>query len=258
MKVLVIGADGFIGKNLATEVSKNHDLVKINRNSELRDVFKNENSYDFVINCASSLPNSTQFESNESNFLYAKQFLDNINSKNWIQIESYFQLQIFMGRSDHYSKEKQKFSEYLDAQSKTTKLPKIHHLYLPHVFGEGEKAGRLISSAINTFKKAEILNASSGSQFIPILHVSDAVVGITKFMDNLAAVAACTPFWYGTVKELLEFIASQFENAKITFGSRSNSVDASFPRVEFPGCVKDWSPRMQINEFARWIKSQNV
>jgi nucleoside-diphosphate-sugar epimerase len=258
MKVLIIGADGFIGKKLSSEVLKNHDLVKVNRNSELRDIFDNENSYDFVINCASSLPNSTQFESNKSNFLYAKQFLDNINSKHWIQIESYFQLQILMGRSDHYSIEKQKFSKYLDTQSKITTLPKIHHLYLPHIFGEGDKPGRLISSAINAFKKAEILKASSGSQFIPILHVSDAVIGITKFIENPATVAACTPFWYGTVKELLEFIASQFENVKIAFGSESDSMDASFPRVEFPGCVKGWSPKMQINEFAVWIKSQNV
>lgn len=254
MKVLLLGSSGFIGKALGQKIESTHELVKVNRKTDLETLFKSDQTYDFIINCASSSPNADLQHSYESNFLYPKQFLANLPIRNWVQVESYFQIQIPLGRVDPYSIEKQRFSEFLDIESSTENSPQIHHLYMPHIFGEGDRPERLISAAVSSFRSGEDFQTSTGSQFLPLLHLSDAVDGIARFMDNPTKSASCTPFWYGSVKELLELISGQFRGVRALYGQKPDPVDANFPRVEFPQSVEGWQPKMQLNEFLEWVK----
>jgi nucleoside-diphosphate-sugar epimerase len=254
MKLLLLGSSGFIGKTLGLKLESVHELVKVDRKTDLETLFKSDQTYDFIINCASSSPNADLRQSHESNFLYPKRFFANVPTRNWVQVESYFQIQIPHGRVDPYSIEKQRFSEFLDLEAATKDSVQIHHLYMPLIFGEGERPERLISAAVASFRSGEDFQASTGSQFLPLLHLSDAVDGITRFMENPTKSASCSPFWYGSVRELLELISAQFPGVRVLYGRKPNPVDANFPRVEFPQSVEGWQPKMQLNEFLEWVK----
>jgi nucleoside-diphosphate-sugar epimerase len=254
MKVLLLGSSGFIGKALGLELERIHELVKVDRKTDIETLFKSDQTYDFIINCASSSPNANLQQSHESNFLYPKQFFAKVPTKNWVQVESYFQIQIPLGRVDPYSIEKQRFSEFLEREPVTHNSPQIHHLYMPHIFGEGDRPERLISAAVSSFRSGEDFQTSTGSQFLPLLHISDAVGGITRFMENPTKSASCSPFWYGTVRELLELISAQFPGVHVLYGRKPDPVDADFPRVEFPQSVEGWQPKMHLNEFLEWVK----
>lgn len=254
MKVLLLGSSGFIGKTLGPKLESIHELVKVDRKTDLETLFESNQTYDFIINCASSSPNADLQQSHESNFLYPKRFFANVPTRNWVQVESYFQIQIPHGRVDPYSMCKQRFSEFLDLEAATKDSVQIHHLYMPHIFGEGERPERLISAAVASFRIGEDFQTSTGSQFLPLLHVSDAVDGITRFIENPTKSASCSPFWYGSVRELLELISAQFPGVRVLYGRKPNPADANFPRVEFPQSVEGWQPKIHLNEFLEWVK----
>ena len=257
MKILLLGSGGFIGKSLAYHLESDHQVVKVSRETNSEKLFKEDQTYDFVVNCVSSKPTTELVESYESNFDYPREFFENVKAKNWIQLESYFQLQIPMGRRDAYTLDKQRFSEYLDACSKSRSSPVIHHLFMPHVFGEGERPARLISSAILAMKNELVFETSKGTQYLPLLHVSDAVTGIASFISNPTLMASCSPFWHGHVNDLLKIIASVFNAPKISFGVKPDPSDAHFPQVQFPSTVNNWHPKMQLNDFLEWVRVQS-
>lgn len=257
MKVLLLGSNGFIGEALGAKLNGAYELVKVSRETNLEDLFKSEQIFDFIVNCASSSPNADSEESFESNFLYPRQFFNKISARNWIQIESYFQLQIPLGRIDPYSIEKEKFSNFLNIEGRSPGAPVVYHLYLPHVFGDGDRPERLISSAIASFKGGKDFETSSGTQLLPILHISDAVEGILRFIESPIDSAACTPFWYGSVRELLKLISIEFTDTRVLYGRKLDPVDAGFPPIEFSKCVDGWQPKMQLNEFLEWVRVQN-
>jgi nucleoside-diphosphate-sugar epimerase len=257
MKILQLGTTGLIGSELAFRLESSHQVTKINRNSNLEKFFKEPQAYDFVINCVVSKPYSNLAESNESNFEYPKKFLEHVQTKHWVQLESYFQLQIPMGRHDSYTLEKQRFSEYLDLIAESQSSLLIHHLFLPHVFGDGDRPERLISSAILALRNGQKFETSTGTQFLPILHKSEAVSGIVSFLDNPTSVACCHPFWYGQVRELLTLISSVFNAAQIAFCQKSDPIDSHFPPVQFPEIVNNWHPKMQLIDFLDWVRIQS-
>jgi nucleoside-diphosphate-sugar epimerase len=257
MRILLLGAGGFIGKSLAPHLENNHQVIRVIRGTNLEELFQENQTYDFIINCVSSKPGSDLSESNESNFEYPRKFLENVKTKHWIQLESYFQLQIPMGRRDPYTLDKQRFSEYLDSNMKKHSAPMVHHLFLPHVFGEGDRPERLISSAIIAMRNGRTLETSSGRQYLPILHKLDAVTGIALFLDKPTSVASCAPFWYGQVKELLAIISAVSINSRIAFGQKADSSDVNFPQVQFPSTVNNWLPKMQLSEFLEWVRVQS-
>lgn len=257
MKLLLLGSNGFVGKVLGVKLENIHELVKVNRETNLVNLLESDPVFDVVINCASSHPRANSSESQRSNFLYPRQLFGNLDFAHWIQIESYFQLQIPFGRNDPYSIEKERFSRFLDENSTLPESPSVSHLYMPHIFGEGERQERLISSAISNFKGGQDFPASSGTQFLPLLHISDAVEGIARFIECPTKNAACVPFWYGRVWDLLDLVASQFEKSRVLYGLKPDPVDAEYPRVEFPQCVEGWEPKMQVVDFLEWVRMRN-
>lgn len=257
MKILIIGSSGLIGKPLTNHLSKEHSVVSLNRKTDFSQLFETNNDFDFIINCVSSKLTSSYIESYTSNFDYPKSIFEKSRFKHWIQLESYFQLQITFGRRDPYTITKQRFSDYMDLKLKNVNLPLVHHLYLPHIFDINDGSGRLISSIVSSIKNGVVFKTTNGSQFLPILYVSDAVLGIASFIHNLSPIAACHPFWYGTVSELLKTISLEFKEFSVSYGSMPDPVDANFPRVKFPNCVDGWQPKIQMTEFLELIRVQS-
>lgn len=257
MRVLVLGSNGFIGQSLSNILENKFTVTNVSRETSLDSLLGSNEIFDFVINCVSSKPEANLLDSKVSNFDYPKKILTGTKFKHWIQLESYFQLQISMGRRDPYSIEKQRFSQFLDLNFSIPISNNINHLYLPHVFGANERNGRLIQSVISALKNGNVLKTSCGEQFLPLLHISDAVNGIVKFIENPSKVAACQPFWYGRLKDLLAIISSEFKHLSVEVGSRPDPIDNSFPRVQFPSNVVDWIPRMHMIQFLEWVRTQS-
>ncbi len=258
MNTLILGSNGFIGKKLCKELSKDHKVTEVNRNTDLGELASMNTFFDYIINCAASKPTANSFESHSSNHDFPMRILNNFDFDNWIQLESYFQLQIPMGRNDAYTLEKNLFSEYLDAHFNSLNTSKLSHLYMPHVFGEGDRPGRLITSAITSIVSNVEYDTSCGEQYLPILHVDDAISGILQLIEYPQSVSSCTPFWYGQVKDLLNLITVALKFGRINYCRLPDPIDASFPKVEFPSSLPSWTPKMQIFEFLDWIEQQKV
>lgn len=256
MRILLLGSEGFIGAALSNYLGVEHTVTRLKREKETERLALSQ-EYEFVINCASSKPQSSLEVASNSNFVYPLKIIETVKTQHWIQIESYFQLQIPLGRNDPYTLEKQRFSEYLCRRASSSEEPKIYRLFLPHIFGEGDGDLRLIRSAILAFKNGQTFNATSGSQYLPLLYISDALSGIAAFIKGPTSVAACTPFLYMTVKEIINLIGSQFSESKVNYGRISDPVDAKFPPVNFPLPVKNWKPKMDIRRFLDWVKAES-
>jgi nucleoside-diphosphate-sugar epimerase len=258
MNTLILGSNGFIGKKLCNELSKNHKVTEVNRNTDLGELASKNIYFDCIINCASSKPTANISESQSSNYDFPIRILKNFEFGNWIQLESYFQLQIPMGRSDAYTLDKNLFSAYLDAHCTYLNTLKVSHLYLPHVFGDGDRPGRLINSAISAIVSNLEFDTSCGNQYLPILHVDDAISGILHLIEYPQSVSSCTPFWYGQVKDLLNLLTVALKFGQINYCRLPDPIDANFPKVEFPPSLSSWNPKMQIVEFLNWIEHQKA
>jgi nucleoside-diphosphate-sugar epimerase len=254
MNTLILGSNGFIGKRLCNEMSVNHKITEVDRNTDLAELESMNYYFDYIINCASSKAAANNADSQSSNYDFPLRILKNFAFGNWIQIESNFQLQIPMGRNDPYTLDKNLFSKYLDAHFTSLTTTRLSHLYMPHVFGDGDRPGRLINSAIKSFISNIEFDTSSGEQYLPILHVDDAISGILQLIENPQGISSCTPFWYGKVKDLLKLISSALHSGQINFCVIPEPIDANFQKVKFPPCVPSWNPKMQINDFLEWVR----
>lgn len=248
MEIWVLGAGGFIGKSLIAVESKTLNFMPL---SKTNTVFEKIKSPDFIINLAASALDASKEQSFEANIGYPSRILNVALEKmerpfKWIQIGSYFEMQVQMGRKDFYSIDKLKFREQITSRSKTEGF-ELTSLILPHIFGPGAKAERLIPSAIRSFKSGETFYASSGSQFLPILHVQDAANSILAAVKSIQNLCSATPIWYGSVSELLEIIMKQLNQGKYVIDAMIQSTDSAYPRVIFPETVLNWKPEHDLS-----------
>ena len=94
MKVLVLGSNGFIGQSLSNILENKFTVTNVSRGTRLDGLLGSNEIFDFIINCVSSKPEANLLDSKMSNFDYPKKILTGTKFRHWIQLESYFQLQI--------------------------------------------------------------------------------------------------------------------------------------------------------------------
>lgn len=254
-RILLLGSRGFLGRVLVQKLENNSELWHGTRENLGNLASLSEVNFDFVINAMASQPSASAEEAFLSNFYLPKVLLESLNFAKWIQLNSYFQLQIPMGRSDPYTLSKEEFKALLDDNRESVDF-EVAHIYLPYLFGTGDKVTRLIASARLSFQKKEMLRTSEGYQQIPILFSEDAALGIIKFLENPVGTAACCPFWYGTARELILAMAAQFQDSRVAFGVFPHSIDYDYPKVSFPNCVQNWSPTMDWRKFLMWVEGK--
>ena len=256
MKILILGASGFIGTRLSNRLQKNNQVTRLDRTTTLNEIKNYNNKFDYTINCISSSLGAPKSISCTSNYDVPRLVRTTVQSEIWLQIDSYLQLQIPFGRRDPYTLDKQNFCNFLDNASPEQSKVAVKHLTLPHIFGEGDRRGRLISSAIKELAMNNNFYASLGSQYLPILHIEDALDGIIKFMDSEQASASCPPFWNGQVYKLLAMIQSAIGKGHVIHDKEVKSIDSDFPKISFDKGLSDWVPQMQLDEFLIWISKQ--
>jgi hypothetical protein len=160
----------------------------------------------------------------------------NNRGKFWIQACSYFELQITFGRRDPYTLEKSQFSRLLDNLSGSSVL-KVSKLYLPYLFGIREKSNRIIPTLIRELSSNSTARLTSGTQFLPVLSASDASKTLFQLTLMSPGNYSATPEFYPSVKELATTVRTWIGTGKILFDASKRSIDASFPRVDFPNPI---------------------
>jgi nucleoside-diphosphate-sugar epimerase len=249
-RILILGGNGFIGKHLRFLLEAENEIHVFNRIMEspaesLR-VFRPT----IIINCAASASKTIFHDSLEANVLFQAHFLNELsrgdNSEiRWVQISSYFELQIPYGRTDNYSMHKALCSQLLRSAEQDGILSLVN-VFLPHIVGPGETPDRLFPSLLREVGSGRNLSLSSGSQFLPILAIWDCCKVIELAITCAHGTYSATPVWYGRLTELVEEFLPLIGNGTVEFRENIKSVDSDFPKVNFSDCMPTWSAQFDM------------
>ena len=259
--VLLLGANGFIGRKIVDLVDSKYRIIPVKRDLQRKQAFLEENRPIAIINCAASDHNAGLDDSLLVNIDYPLKWLEalqrsaNLEIK-WIQAASYYELQIPYGRKDFYSIHKMEFRTNLLSAMKSSNFEPIV-VFLPHIFGEGQKPTSLLPSLIRYLREGDELNLTTGRQFLPLLHVDDAARALIQAIHSGQETCSAYPIWYGKVLDLILEIESLF-NVRISPSNMSNvSVDERFPKINFPKAVDGWSASISIENYLESILRNN-
>ncbi len=246
--IWILGASGFIGQRIKDFFPTDTEVHLISHTNKEWDLIPRPNC---VVNLASSPPDANEETSIVANYMFPKSIFNYLESNDeekikWVQAASYFELQCEYGRNDFYSLHKLKFRKWLTFQNESKEFALVN-IFLPHIFGPGERNNRLIPTAKSTFQKNEEFVTSSGQQFIPILHVNDACTAIVAATKSSQSNCSALPIWYGMVKDLVQIIHSGIGSGSIKIDAKRHSVDEHYPKVSFPDKVNGWSANHCLN-----------
>lgn len=261
-KVLVLGANGFIGGNLIPALREVYEVIDFNRQVDSIEEVVSSKFPDFVINCSASKANAHAMNSFEANIEFQMACLKILlkqtkESFKWVQVASYYELQIPFGRTDNYSLDKQICRSILHRLEKDGFI-KLTTIFLPHIFGKGENSNRVIPSIIRNLQNGQIAEISQGKQFLPILSVEDCCSAIIAAIQTDQLICSATPMWYDRVENLASIIQNAISKGVLQINTNNKSVDNSFLRVEFPPTVKNWISKMSINDFLSQLTFHDV
>lgn len=259
--VLLLGANGFIGRKILNVAESKYRIIPVKRDLQQKQAFLEEVRPVAIINCAASEHQAGYDESYFVNIDYPLKWLEALEripklGVKWIQAASYFELQIPFGRIDHYSIHKMEFrTKFLSAKKSQRFEPTA--VFLPHIFGDGQKPNALFPSLIRHLKEGDVLNLTTGRQYLPLLHVDDAANALIESIHSNQETCSAYPIWYGTVLELILEIES-LSNLRITPNSMSRvSDDEKFPRVSFPSAVDGWNASISVGKYLESIFRKN-
>jgi len=252
-KITILGSNGYIGSNLINKLKNRTAVQLVTRNNSEKITFS-DRDLNVVINLCSSKISDDPAISYESNFNFQREILVENAGKPflWIQISSYYELQIAHGRSDNYSIHKTEFRKFLN-EWESEHVGFLHKcLFLPHVFGRNETGDRLIPSLkqLNLGKKTLF---GSKDHYIPILYIDDAIAAIILVINSRQKISMATPIWYGKLNELVRATAKT-ESIYELSDFHENKQDYSAIKIEFPKSLVGFDPLFTFSELQSKLK----
>jgi nucleoside-diphosphate-sugar epimerase len=261
-KILILGGGGFIGTYLSNILKSKFEVLNFTKKNKMIEL--KEIAPDCVINLCASKPTSGFEASLKSNISFPLACLEELlkhgnKTLRWIQVGSYFELQIKYGRSDLYSIHKKIFRTLITEISKTTPKLSLHSIILPHVtslFDEGELRSRIFPTIIKANRDKTQTSFSNGGQFLPILHMKDACTAIELALVSKQELSAATPVWYPSIKELIRKCIINPNIVQIK--GNLDPIDAQFKKVVFPPKVSGFKPQISAKAIVQSFKDNNL
>jgi nucleoside-diphosphate-sugar epimerase len=207
MKIAILGARGFVGRNLGrTLVSHGHDVTGYVLNPEManntgfkcKSVYEllntevdSESNYDITINLAARRKTSAQpFTENEvRNFTFEipRDFILKTAGPNTLVLNSSTYIQNFGGKSGHtvdsYGASKELLSRFLEMESNQNRFRTLD-LFFFTLYGVGDRSNHLVPLLIDAAAKRSQIQLSPGNQLMNLLFIEDAIDNILRCMDG--------------------------------------------------------------------------
>lgn len=253
IKLLVLGGRGYIGKNLLESLPPSFEVIQINNSSINYQILENTN-IDIIVNLCASKVTATEQESLKSNYYLQRSIINSLSSKKlkWIQISSYYELQIQYGRSDYYSLHKAMLRDFLKDWSNSNSNFRYSCLFLPHIFGKNESSNRLIPS-IRKLNQGEKTLFGSRNQQIPLLHIQDAINSIVLAADINETYLSAPPMWYGKLQTLIEESVKNSEILKLVEYDETKD-NYSTKKVKFPRPLYSLKHLLNYEQFKNYLQ----
>lgn len=252
MKFAILGGRGYIGSAIVDKLQIENEIfiVKPEMQSHLDELIAFKP--DLILNACASKPDAREVVSRNANLDYPLKIfefaLNNLDYNfTWIQLASYYELELIFGRSDPYSQHKNEFRNLLQAKSSGLNFG-FRTLFLPHVIGGNERPSRLVITAIKSIREERNFHLNEPFVNLPILIIDDAINAIVEFMRNDQKIATATPVWYKSNKELIQEIVQILGMKKVNFNIRTD-VSSRFEKVSFPPKVEGWEPCITLQEY---------
>lgn len=207
MKIAILGARGFVGRNLGrTLVSHGHDVTGYVLNPEMttntgfkcKSVYEllnthdeSESNYDITINLAARRKTSVQpFTENEVRsftFEIPRDFILRTAGPNTLVLNSSTYIQNFEGKSGHtvdsYGASKELLSRFLEIESTQNRFRTLD-LFFFTLYGVGDRSNHLVPLLIDAAVKRRQIQLSPGNQLMNLLFIDDAIENILRCFDG--------------------------------------------------------------------------
>lgn len=206
MKIAIIGALGFVGRNLSQAlIVQGHEVIGVTTNkqsnSELpfvcldvssfyADEEAHQGSFDVVINLAARRSSKLIPLSDETVFEYTlnipKALIVFAAKENALVLNTSTYIQNFNGIDgetvDSYGAAKQEMTKFLLEYSLVHPLNVID-VYLFTIYGHGDKATHLVPSLVNAAVTGNPIQLSPGLQLINLLNIEDLIMNISSVLN---------------------------------------------------------------------------
>jgi nucleoside-diphosphate-sugar epimerase len=207
MKIAILGALGFLGRNLAKNLAiqgyevtgfvlqeppiqpNGFTCVPITSLSETNST--SSGRYDVVINLAArrSTKNSPLTDSKVRKYTLEipKEFILRASNKGTLILNASTYIQNFEGEDgktvDSYGSAKQQLSQFLAQESESHGFRTLD-LYLFTIYGSGDRETHLVPSLISAARNGQEISLSPGNQLMNLLYIEDLVRNFSRLLKT--------------------------------------------------------------------------
>ena len=208
-KIVVTGADGFIGRNLLSYLEKSelNEIIKVTRSQSLSELERNLDGVTHVFHLAGANRPPSEIEFEKINIDYTRQVIEKV-----LQYSSDFQF-IFTSSiqaqyDNPYGTSKREAEELVRKMGQSGKF--IPYVYrLPNVFGKWGKPN--YNSVVATFcyniARNKPIRVDDPSHELPLVYIDDVVEQFGKHLTLKQVKTEVNPVYHLTVGELGNIIA---------------------------------------------------
>jgi nucleoside-diphosphate-sugar epimerase len=207
MKVAILGALGFLGRNLAHSLAmQGHEVTGFVLNTPTvqpagylcvpltslsRRNISSSDRYDVVINLAArrSTKSNPLTDSKVQEFTLdiPKDFILRASDSGTLILNASTYIQNFEGQDgktvDSYGAAKQQLSQFLAQESETHGFRTLD-LYLFTIYGQGDRQTHLVPSLISAARKGEGISLSPGNQLMNLIYIDDVVRNFSTMLGT--------------------------------------------------------------------------
>ncbi len=190
MKVLITGSEGFMGKNLRSNILnyKDIEIITFSRENDINELEAKISSSDFICHFAGTnrSENGEDFYNNNTSLTKKISLIvDNVLRKKSVKIPILFTSSTQAGEDSFYGKSKLEAELVLKNLSKRTGIP-VHIFRLPNVFGKFGKPD--YNSVVATFcyniSRGKPIRINNPSSYLNLVYIDDVIAQFIQIIKG--------------------------------------------------------------------------